>query len=70
MTELLRYEVPGKGRHYLHPVDGHRMPSVTNVLGVLAEALARCLGGEGGTRACRAHSWKCAFRKRSRKVVP
>ena len=35
MTELLRYEVPGKGRHYEHPVDGHRMPSVTNVLGVL-----------------------------------
>lgn len=35
MTELLRYEVPGKGRHYIHPLDGHRMPSVTNVLGVL-----------------------------------
>ena len=33
--ELLRYEVPGKGRHYVHPLDGHRMPSVTNVLGVL-----------------------------------
>ena len=35
MTELLRYEVPGKGRHYVHPLDEHRMPSVTNVLGVL-----------------------------------
>ena len=35
MTELLRYEVPGKGRHYIHPLDAHRMPSVTNVLGVL-----------------------------------
>ena len=35
MTELLRYEVPGKGRHYIHPLDEHRMPSVTNVLGVL-----------------------------------
>ena len=35
MTELLRYEVPGKGRHYIHPIDSHRMPSVTNVLGVL-----------------------------------
>lgn len=30
-------DLEGKGRHYEHPVTGHKMPSVTNVLSVLAK---------------------------------
>ena len=37
MAELRRLEVPGKGRHYEHPSTGRKMPSVTNVLGVLSK---------------------------------
>lgn len=32
-----RVEVRGKGRHYEHPETGRKLPSVTNVLGVIAK---------------------------------
>ena len=51
-TPALAENVKGKGRHYRHPVTGDLVPSVTNVLGILAKpALPRWAAKEVAEKA-------------------